>query len=695
MSLKSDKLAKRISEIQQFVNARIGRDNTYSEVSQELAKIAESLATQKLVFQIVSNNSALAQAFVNFISTSETLTDACLLQTAPLPKRPTHSSSKLSAKLLCEEVTSISSSLSESGKIVVGRDPSQCQINIPNDRSLVSGRHFEIEPVVDSVTQWQIRDLSRHGTYLNGQRLQGCQILQTGDRITLGEATLTYKSIQFIFDCSFEIERQDDGFDGQLLDCDIFYLLVNSEQELSEDEKWLLQKATQAEIAQIAILLEIPTADKEIAKEVENKATAIETLLKSQYPGISFEIATLFLQPFFANSESQEIEDPFQKQLDKLIKSLESLVKRKPEDILAQRLTVRIQSQLTQIEQILETQKTAFLQGIQQAETQTQELGKDELKEQMKKALKDADAERDKFFRRVKTELNQSKAALLDEFSRSSLLTQIKEFVKSLQPVPTFSGGFCELKFQLARKVETDSVALAAVSLCRSELERWSTNQWEGICHHYGKGGLQGLLKIIHKRLDCISSMQLSNSLFSSSQSINLQSVLQNSLIVEEIETKYKQPSLIGYLFKNLRGQMISGLGILMLVAGQFINDKKIVVAILLPVFIIITFLAYQADKANKLEEEIEKLKEKIARHYELLTKKIVDNLIEKINLKLEDKERQIKEILETVDEQYKIHLTELDKKQLEIKGSIEQSKLQHKNLEKEIAELLKLKQIG
>lgn len=66
-SIKSEKLERRIQEIQQFVNDRIERDPIFAAVSQELPKIADTLKQGKLTVQIVSDNRALAQDIQNFI----------------------------------------------------------------------------------------------------------------------------------------------------------------------------------------------------------------------------------------------------------------------------------------------------------------------------------------------------------------------------------------------------------------------------------------------------------------------------------------------------------------------------------------------------------------------------------------------------------------------------------------------------
>ena len=92
--------------------------------------------------------------------------------------------------------------LSEYQEVTIGRDPS-CQVALdPNYFVIVSRRHAAIrplQPLGNGLPYWEICDLnSANGTYLNGQYLQGCHQLKTGDRIELGK-----NGPLFIFECQF------------------------------------------------------------------------------------------------------------------------------------------------------------------------------------------------------------------------------------------------------------------------------------------------------------------------------------------------------------------------------------------------------------------------------------------------------------------------------------------------------------
>lgn len=70
---------------------------------------------------------------------------------------------------------------------MIGRDP-RCQIVLDSDTyGGVSRQHVRVSAVPGHSCLWQVCDLnSANGTYLNGQLLKGCRMLESGDRIVLG-----------------------------------------------------------------------------------------------------------------------------------------------------------------------------------------------------------------------------------------------------------------------------------------------------------------------------------------------------------------------------------------------------------------------------------------------------------------------------------------------------------------------------
>lgn len=80
--------------------------------------------------------------------------------------------------------------------VVIGRDP-RCQIVLSSQvYGGVSRQHAQLSPAPHAPSGWQICDLnSANGTYVNGFRVQGCQTLNWGDRITLAQ-----DGPQFVFE---------------------------------------------------------------------------------------------------------------------------------------------------------------------------------------------------------------------------------------------------------------------------------------------------------------------------------------------------------------------------------------------------------------------------------------------------------------------------------------------------------------
>jgi RsiW-degrading membrane proteinase PrsW (M82 family) len=105
-------------------------------------------------------------------------------------------------------------SLSTTQEVVIGRDPS-CEIVLDSNLyGMVSRRHAAVRPLqqlpadherflpAPLVHQWILCDLnSSNGTFVNGQRLQGCRELQIGDRIMLGD-----NGAEFIFECELNYQ---------------------------------------------------------------------------------------------------------------------------------------------------------------------------------------------------------------------------------------------------------------------------------------------------------------------------------------------------------------------------------------------------------------------------------------------------------------------------------------------------------
>jgi uncharacterized protein YjbI with pentapeptide repeats len=123
--------------------------------------------------------------------------------------------------------------LSKKNTTFLGRS-TECQIVLRSKFATVSRYHAKLEFVnLDDQVIWQICDLDTpNGTFVNDQRIEGCQQLQSGDRLMLGKP----KGAQFTFEYN-------------LLDTEDLVDLFNKEQlykqtyvpDLSEEERTIFK----------------------------------------------------------------------------------------------------------------------------------------------------------------------------------------------------------------------------------------------------------------------------------------------------------------------------------------------------------------------------------------------------------------------------------------------------------------------
>lgn len=735
MSSKSEKLAQRLQEIQKFVAERITQDATYAVVAKELVKIAESLQKGKLAVQIVSRYPTLTQALQKFLSTRENLAEFYQFKIANLPSKSQSDEPETTAVLIRQEI-SVSQTgqkqtrykLSNSHKTIIGRHL-QCQILLDDSLTLVSGHHAEVQLIPNpergnSNPNWLLCDLNtRNGTYVNSKRLQGCQSLQKGDRITLAAPYISQSTPEFIFECESYSAYNDNEFYRQLADCDVLCLVVSSSQPLSTEEKQLIEKVSKTQLAKLVLVVDVPAPDGQTAQLSKINLSAIETWLKSQNLDNSLELAPLLLQPFYPNTQASTIAPSFQQELDNFAQSLEILLKRKPEDILLKRVATQMISQLAGIERVFDEQEEALKKEIQRDEEKLQELGREDLKEQTKKALKKASEDKDKFFKQVKLELNQSKAALLDVFSKKSISYKIHLSTEELKPYVINHEGDKYVQLKAESTQGTSDANTALTHLCYSTLSEWATKEWKQIYNYYAEGGLSEIFQKTYVTIKIIPSINIAKSSFQPNQKLDTQKIFQNSTVGTPCESRYRPSSLLEYTIKQIRTQTMQWMFIFGIIASflglvgiaQQGGRNKLILTSLSPIFIgltnkpwllafvltlilfpIFTYIGHTLQKENKskLEEEAEKLRKNLCNHYQSFAKGLVEKIVQDFSMQLEGEEQRIKGAIETVGEQFTAYIAEVEKSQLIIKSSLEKRKVQQKSFEREKVELQKLKRL-
>ncbi|MEG4590047.1 FHA domain-containing protein [Microcoleus sp. MOSTC5] len=708
MSPKTDKLAQRLQDVQKFVAARVTQDSTYPAIAQELLKVGDALKATKLNLHIYSRSAVLAQALKDSFNCADPRPEAFQLNTLPFPKQlPLLNSQPAASLVLTAASQPTHYSLSVGETVTIGRRPGNT-IQLLDHYDRTSGNHAEIRPQLNPTPPvWQVCDLnSRNGTFVNGQKVQGCQTLEVGDRVTLGYPTASEKAPELVFEGIGS--GQLDKFQQQLELADILCLVVSSGQPFSPEEQRLIEIASQAPLARCFVVMDTPRTGSEWQTENLSNAATIASWLKGQRLDQSVELVSLSLGLFDPNRQAGTMLDPgAQPDLVQFCQTLNYLVaNNKAEEQIIRRSTMQLLRQIARIEQVLGVQETVTTRAIVATEKELSSSGQSELKEQIRKAVKKANEEREKFFRQVKIDLNQSRNDLLDKHRRNSILNKIQEFAASLTPVVTKQGSHTYLQLVSPGASGGREVNSAMTHLCRSELIQWGHEEWRKIGTSYAEGGYNAMLRRIYTALNIVPSLKLNDVLAQPIRDMQIDRHLDASVIEFDDKTAYQQVSLAGYLFKSTRSQVTGIMSMVTMVATIFgisfsqSNNNSgggaapyaLLLGILFPIVVIFLIYSYHQEKDLKLRDEGEKLRDKISGNYQELAKGFVDRLKQAFDLRLDSEAQRLREATELVNEQLNTHAADLDKEQVQARTRLAEQKVRQTELRKERAELEKLK---
>jgi len=723
MSVKSEKLVKHIQEIQQFVVGRSQQHSACAAIAQALEKSVASLKEGKLTLQIVSHEPNSAKALYDLLRTHESLTAAYQFRVTPLTSELQLVSPKPTAALILQKSTlQRRYPLSVTDKLAMGRHP-ECHILIPDPYVLVSGYHANIQPLeADShqtYVNWQICDLSRNGTYINEQQVQGCQVLMEGDRITLGAPTATETSPELIFESLPTLSSSTKQMDALVTECDVLCWVMSSQTSLTAIEQQLFEKIRTTHFANLLLVVDTTDSLNQPTQLTPSHPTQVNALLQTFSP---LDVFGLPLRYSHTETSVAQLDVTFQPEAERLLKGLESLVKRKPEDILAKRLSMQVLAQLSLVEYVLDLDEKKLARETQRDEAKLKKPGKNLTKEKADTILKQIQEEKAAFFKQAKDKLKQSKTDLLDDYLENSISYKIRRFVDQLKPHVVKQRGrkYIQLRFSTIEVVESKGAKrkplkpetveeksidanTALMNFCRSELSWWADEEWEILCLDF-QNGLRRLLQKAYEALHSIPSVSLNRSLFQPESSLSNQTVFEEAFAMPVSESRYQEASPVVYMLKKIRSQwmqfifMFSFLSVLGIagrrqimqhISAPIVNAFKAspyiaTVVLLVVLYFLFRFLTrlYREDRDTEREKEAEKIRNNLRSYYQALAKnRLVEKLVQNLTTALEVEEQRVEKILQVAKHQTTRITTETEKDQTPIKQRL----LKHEILQKEL----------
>ncbi|NES22227.1 MAG: hypothetical protein F6K41_25720 [Symploca sp. SIO3E6] len=511
---------------------------------------------------------------------------------------------------------------------------------------------------------------------------------------------------------------------SELLDCDVFCLVVEDNQPLEGDLKYLIEQAENAEIEKQFIIVDISESDCQSPSAIKAKSTETTAWVQSQLTAHNFAVFPLLLQPFAPNAQETEIDGDNSKEIEQFCKSLEALVRRKPEEFVAKRLTAKVLEQLNHWEIAINHQEDALKREIGEANGQLHRIKQsnstDELRQKLEQATKQVEQDRDNFFKQVELDLKQSIAQLMDGFYRNSIVHRIVAFTHSLQPCVIRHKGAQYIKLQSEDTQTSADINIDMMHLCYSHLTQWSIEEWRRIYTYYGEGGISQLFHRTYAALDFIPSSELRLPSFQPNQDyVPFRHGLKDLVAGVQCESYYKDIFVLNYILKQVRSQWMgitflltfgTMLGLVEKNKRDFIRDLfqqpfealqaqplwvgTMLLAIPICGLFLLLFYNYHNNSQRKLEDVAEKLKKTLTDYYQRFTKVSVDKITQDFIAALESEDTRLKKLIERVRQDTLAYITEAEKSQTVIDGELQKLIARQEELTQTKVSLKKLQRL-
>ncbi|MBW4421096.1 MAG: FHA domain-containing protein [Myxacorys californica WJT36-NPBG1] len=679
MAIRNSQLLTHIQELKQLIAEDFCQSQFFQQIDQDLDQIIDDLGSEKLAIHFLSSDRDLANSFHRLLNPNQDLEQKYQFRFHELPNQLLQKQKSVRPAFLVlqpleNEVKQTRYTLSLEGALI-GREP-ECDIYIPDHYTCVSGRHLEVHGYSTndhgSPDQWQVQNCAdcRNGTYINGELLVGKHILESGDRIVLGDRLSSSKSPQLMFECppisdEISIEANYNPY-RRLVNCDILFLVVDSKGESLEAEKILHLVSVNAELK-------------------------------------AFLITSIY-EPIEVFQVTQQEKFPIS--LEALNQQLASITEKQNSSTKLQRILSQTILITTEVSQVFSNKKEKLEQEIEKVKAQ-QLQGHRKSIEDVSLLSKAINEQKIGLLRAIESSVSHAKQDLLDDFLADSILQKIQELVDSLEAQIFKQEGKKYLELR-AKGVESN-VNDFIVQFCESELLKWVDEEWRKILKEYGNGGLESLVESSNRLLKKVCANSNKDFTVKIKRRLELEGAFQASLRRIPVRIEYQQEPAWIYFFKRIRGSVFQVMGILFLFSFLGVSrpniirtiNKQISGSLFLSIVVlgIITCLtynlykSYQKNRDLEIHKSAEKIRQDLKNYYYRVVK---NHFVERIVQRLET---QLKEEINSFDESIKAFLDITSRSsvvtnhsQVDTKSYLRDCQDQTKRLEKKLGNLQRIK---
>jgi len=656
----------------QFVSAKAHQYIGLEEIQQELTRVAPLFKANQLDVKIFSRFPLLFEGLKLFFDTHQGLRQFYNSKISDLSNNSAVTSSHPSTTLILKGNSVVGQSeeryqLSSTQSLLIGRDLQHqndartTHIPLPMYKK-VSGRHAEIQPISSnnaSVQLWQICDLnSTNGTYINGQKVKGCQVLQPGDKITLAYPTASEKAPEFTFEG--QTVSLSDNSDSNRLDADVVFLVIHPTQPLSESEKQLVDQASKAEISGLVIIADISGTRPEDVPKIRENLISIQEWGEKSYPQLedNLDVVELPLYPFYPNTPSKPLEPAVEQKFVEFAAPFIKLAKEQGVELLANRIHKKIQPQIQRIDQILIAAETALKNDIQRSEASLKGCSLEYWYDRYKSSKRQVDEAREDFFREARSVFSRYREDFSVDVVPGNLLQKTEDFINQLEPiVNTLNGQVC-IQFQLQNQQD-----LHATMMCflQSELTQWGDRQWETICYLIEDQGLKGLSQRAYQQLNCLPEFELPNKFDQPISRLDFSNHFNTSFAEIKTDISYGESS----------GDAFGGIAKIAMLSAQAaitISAPISPFAIMQGASAVSALAGLMGASVNRSQQQklridqvVDNLRRTTSNYYKNIARYLLNRVSQDIVSAIEAEDRRFRKARDSADEQIKRYLMELE----------------------------------
>ena len=627
--------------INSFISPRIKQDKFYSTFKAELEKlelekIANSVNTIKPTIEIFSQNTNLSSCLHYFFSNHPELSQSYQLQISKLPTIQ-------KAKLLLQ-----ASEYYDYGANCYQLEKQQIyNLNRIIGQDLMN--YAEVEAVDrDNNTTWVINDpQSINGTYVNGERIQSSQTLQSGDKITLGYSSPKLEAVEFIFEDSI-VNKDRVNTNTSEAGGDIVYLILDSCRFLTESEQALIRQISQRPVFNLTIIQDDSNISPETIDRADKNLASIKNWMEKSYPDLE-EYTDFIALPISNTYPHFNIPSPNTIRFHNFSRAWIDFGKKpllihqaKPL-FYVRRIQAHLQNKAEKIDlekQLLRNESPNHWQIEKQ------------------RAFSQLRYDKEETYSTILRKLNSSRNDLFLRQLPDSLIQKLDLYINDLEIKVTKQDK--QIYLELAAP-NSPNVHQEILQFCQQQLLEWSEQEWSRICNEYAGGGLNAFYQRSCNKFKSFPGFILPVRFKQSPSSKNWQDILQQSFVTAEGQQSYRSNS---FSFSFSDGVIVAGMALINpLVAGmqatRWLTKSK---QTRMVGKLVGKTLSYPEIQKYKLEQQTEQLKRTVFNDYQSVVQYLLNKTMEELNYSVQKEGREYRKALDSADELLSKHIKELEK---------------------------------